>query len=425
MGAQQAHGLGSCHVLEQLGLRNPEDSPCVRPGTDLAPPAVVELPPELHAGQPPLGEGRVRARRSRLRLVDAACELSATLDAGEVERRAVEAARSLLRAPAAALFLEREGWLALGRTAGDAGAAEDLRAIAIRALGSSEPIADGTALAARLRGGERILGALAVRRRPDHAIRARERVVLGLLARHAAVTLENAVLHAEARDAGERLRESEKLAALGRLSAGLAHELRNPLNTLSILTFAMLERAGEREGELADLEVLRNEIRRMDLLLEQFLSFARPRPPRFARLDVRSVLDGTVRLLAPEARKRRAGLDLHADPRPRPVWADADQLSQVFLNLALNALQATSRGGQVTIFVELAGGGVVVRVADDGPGIPEHVRDRLFEPFVTTKPEGSGLGLAVARRIVESHSGRLELESKPGAGTIATVWLPS
>src|SRR5690606_33843859 len=137
------------------------------------------------------------------------------------------------------------------------------------------------------------------------------------------VALENAILHAEVRAAGERLRESDKLSALGRLSAGLAHELRNPLNTLSILTFAMLERADERSRERADLEVLRDEIRRMDALLEQFLGFARPRPPRFARLDVRDVLEATVRLLAPEARKRRIALDLRLDPRPRAVWGDA------------------------------------------------------------------------------------------------------
>lgn len=360
-----------------------------------------------------------------LRLADAILEIGATLDVDEVGRRAVEHARTMLRSRAAALFLDLDGSLSLRRSAGSATAAEDLRALAARAIRSGEPIGAPDRAAAPLRGGDRILGVLAVLRDPERAVRPRELAVLGLLARQAGAALDNALAHAEARTAGERLRESEKLAALGRLSAGLAHELRNPLNTLSILTFAMLERAGDRPDERADLEVLRNEIRRMDVLLEQFLGFARPRPPRFARLDVRDVLDGTVRLLSPEARKRRVALDLHADPRSRPVWADADQLSQVFLNLALNALQATGRGGRVAIFLEIARGGVAVRVADDGPGIPERVRDRLFEPFVTTKPEGNGLGLAVARQIVESHSGRLELESATDAGTIATVWLPS
>jgi signal transduction histidine kinase len=225
------------------------------------------------------------------------------------------------------------------------------------------------------------------------------------------------------REAGEGLRAAEKLTALGRLSAGLAHELRNPLNTLSVLTYAMIEQAAETGLHVADLEVMRSEIQRLNLLVDQFLDFARPRPPRFHRQQVEEVLEEVLLLIAPEAAKRGIRID-RAWERTPPVWADGDQLKQVFLNLMLNAVQAMTSGGRLQTRSQRAVGGVVVEIRDSGPGIPLEVRDRLFEPFVTTRAGGTGLGLPISLRIVEGHSGELHLDSLPGEGTAAVVWLP-
>ncbi len=244
-----------------------------------------------------------------------------------------------------------------------------------------------------------------------------------LLAQQSAVAIENAELFRQAREAGEGLRATEKLAALGRLSAGLAHELRNPLNTLSVLTYAMLEQAQSSGLRVSDLVVVQTEIRRLNLLVDQFLDFARPRPPRFERQRLEEVLEETLLLIGPEAASKRIVLERVWQVTPA-VWADGDQLKQVFLNLMLNALQAMENGGRLHAGTFCRAGGVVVEIRDTGPGVAPEILDRLFEPFVTTRAGGTGLGLPISLRIVQGHSGELHIESKPGAGTTATVWLP-
>jgi len=218
-------------------------------------------------------------------------------------------------------------------------------------------------------------------------------------------------------------RAAEKLAALGRLSAGLAHELRNPLNTLSVLTYAMTEQAQSNGLHVADLEVVRSEIARLGLLIDQFLDFARPRPPRFERQRLEEVLEETLLLIGPEAGKKGIRLERAWSETPA-VWGDGDQLKQVFLNLMLNAVQALECGGRLAARTRLATGGVVVEIHDTGPGIAPEMLERLFEPFVTTRPGGTGLGLPISLRIIEGHSGKLRLDSLPGEGTTAIVWLP-
>ena len=142
------------------------------------------------------------------------------------------------------------------------------------------------------------------------------------------------------------LRQSERFAALGKLSAGLAHELRNPLNTVSMLMYAMIKEMPPHGAFGADLRVVQGELRRMSLLIEQFLEFARPRPPHFQRDRLDEIMEETLFLIGPEARTR--GVVIHKEwekPLP-PVWVDGAQIKQVFLNLLLNALQAMPRGGR-------------------------------------------------------------------------------
>jgi len=248
--------------------------------------------------------------------------------------------------------------------------------------------------------------------------------LLTLLASQSAIAIENATLHCDEMEAQERLRQSEKLAALGKLGAGLAHELRNPLNTVSMLIYAMV-REMEGEGPFAtDLQVVQGELQRMTLLIEQFLEFARPRPPHSQRERLDEIMEETLLLIGPEARTRRVVIEKEWDKDLPRVWVDGAQLKQVFLNLLLNALQAMPAGGKVTVRIHISGGRLLTTISDEGEGIRPEVRANLFEPFFTTKRGGTGLGLSISQRIIEGHNGGLRLFSQPGAGTTVVVSLP-
>lgn len=395
-----------------------------------------------------LDEAR-RANEQLAALVEISRDITSTLDLGEVLLRVVRDARRLLQGKLTSLMLERKGgfetvaadgagpaYLARpgpmvhqsvsGRVlrTGQAMVVEDVLAEPEYRL-TDVAAAEGlvTLLSVPLRSKDRILGVLNLYTGERRRFRPDEIALMTLLAQQSAAAIENAELFRQVREAGEGLRAAEKLTALGRLSAGLAHELRNPLNTLSVLTYAMIEQAAESGLHVADLEVVRSEIRRLNLLVDQFLDFARPRPPRFHRQHVEEVLEEVLLLIAPEAAKRGIRVDRAWEHTPA-VWADGDQLKQVFLNLMLNAVQAMNAGGRLHVASRRAVGGVVVEIRDTGPGVPLEVRERLFEPFVTTRAGGTGLGLPISLRIVEGHSGELHLASTPGEGTTAVVWLP-
>jgi signal transduction histidine kinase len=248
--------------------------------------------------------------------------------------------------------------------------------------------------------------------------------LLTLLASQSATAIENATLHRDEMEARERLRQSEKLAALGKLSAGLAHELRNPLNTVSMLIYAMA-REMPADGPFGpDLQVVQGELQRMTLLIEQFLEFARPRSPHFQRERLDEIMEETLLLIGPEARTRGVMVYKEWDKGLPGVWADGTQIKQVYLNLLLNALQAMPRGGKLTVRLYVSGGSLLTAITDSGEGIHPEVRANLFQPFFTTKKGGAGLGLSISQRIIEGHNGRLRLLSRPGAGTTAVMRLP-
>ena len=252
--------------------------------------------------------------------------------------------------------------------------------------------------------------------------------LLTLLASQSAIAIENATLHRDEMQTREQLRQSEKLAALGKLSAGLAHELRDPLDTVGRVISGMArDQAGEpgtKNGVAEDLKVVQDEVQRVRLLVDQFLEFAHPRPPHFQRERMDEIVEETLLLIGPEARVRKVVIhkDWAAD-LPR-VWVDGAQMKQVLLNLLLNAVQAMPDGGSLTVHVGVSGGSLLVSIADEGEGIPPQVRPQLFDPFFTTREGGTGLGLSIAQRIIEGHNGRLRLFSHPGRGTTVCVRLP-
>ncbi len=247
-------------------------------------------------------------------------------------------------------------------------------------------------------------------------------------------TLEKAVrqvqAHEERREAVRRAQMAERLAAVGRLTAGLSHEIRNPLNAAS-LQLSVLERrlkklpTETREPLMGPLALVGDEIHRLERILHDFLHFARPTPSAPKPMELVSLLQSVTTLLAQQAETKKAKLRLAGEPAAR-VLGDTDQLRQVFLNLTLNALEAVNESGTVELAVERLsrrGNVVAVHVDDDGRGIADSARERLFEPFFTTKATGSGLGLSLCEAIVSQHGGLIVVGRSPLGGARFTVEL--
>ena len=262
-----------------------------------------------------------------------------------------------------------------------------------------------------------------------------EMVLAEAFAAQAAVALDNAHLFEESRrayrelkEAQQRILQSEKMAVLGTFASGLAHEIRNPLNSIS-LQISLLERriaklepsAGKALRELAD--VVREEIRRLDGLVGDFLLFSRPDRMQHQVASLDTLLDEVLRLLEPEA--AAAGVELRRARAGEPLpdfRLDAEKIRQVVINLVRNAVEAMPAGGAVTVESGLVDGQAQLVVRDTGPGLPEGVD--VFQLFVTTKPKGTGLGLSIVQQIVLQHGGEITAGSPPGQGAAFTIRLP-
>jgi signal transduction histidine kinase len=239
--------------------------------------------------------------------------------------------------------------------------------------------------------------------------------------RTAAEQLAEANLHIQ--EAEEAVRRSDRLAALGQLSAGLAHELRNPLGTIKA-SAEMLERTVSAENEVAR-EVagfIGSEVDRANSLVTRFLQFARPLKPRLETGDLAQSLDRSIAMVEREAPGIAIYKNFAMDVPPFPF--DAELLERVFYNLTLNAAQATAQGGAVTVKLRAAGRMAEVAVIDRGAGIERKQLDSIFNPFFTTKPQGVGLGLSIVSKIVDEHGGKITVESEAGKGSIFRVLLP-
>jgi signal transduction histidine kinase len=227
------------------------------------------------------------------------------------------------------------------------------------------------------------------------------------------------------REREAQVRRREQLATLGEAAAVLAHEIRNPLGIIKTSSQVLRMKSPlSPEGERLVGFVL-EEVGRIDHLVQDLLDFARPRILQRRPVDVALELANTLSFAAHELEQHGISVERPGQPGAFIIQADAEQLHQVFLNIVLNAMDAMPDGGALTTRVEREGNMVLVSIADTGAGIDPEVRERQFEPFVTTKPRGTGLGLARVRHIIEQHGGTVLCESQPGAGTCFTLRLPS
>ncbi len=228
----------------------------------------------------------------------------------------------------------------------------------------------------------------------------------------------------------ERLRQSERetlraeqMAAVGQMAAGMAHELRNPLTSMKLLVQAAQARDGSGLGG-RDLRVLEEEIGRLEGLIQSFLHFARPPRLEKREVELRVLVEETVRLVEVRAVQCAARVECRLPEGPVRAAVDPGQFRQVLLNLLLNALEAVAVG-QAEVVLEIeASGWLRLEVSDSGCGLPPELGSRIFAPFVTNKETGLGLGLSICKRIAEVHAGTIEGVNRPGGGAVFTVRLP-
>lgn len=226
----------------------------------------------------------------------------------------------------------------------------------------------------------------------------------------------------------KELVRSEKLISLGRLSAGVAHEIRNPLNAMKGAMTHLGQKWGHEPLISQYTQLVTEEIDRLDRVVSEFLYFSKQAPPRLDPVDINKIILDTEDLLSREVEKRGIIFRNLLQPSVPLVMLDSDQMEQVLLNLFFNAMDSLTKGGEIEVGTIVTGTEnerkLLVVVKDNGTGISDKDLPNVFDPFFTTKEDGTGLGLPLSLGIVEAHGGTIELDSRPGRGTQATIILP-
>jgi len=226
----------------------------------------------------------------------------------------------------------------------------------------------------------------------------------------------------------EHLLQAEKMAMVGRLAAGMAHSIRNPFTSVKMRLFSLSRGLDLTETQKDDFNVIAEEIRHIDQIVQNFLEFSRPPKLKMQTIYPSTVVDHTLQLLEHRLKSYDVDIIVNRNRFMPVVEADPEQLKEVLVNIIVNACEAMTKGGTVTleedVIIERHGQTAIIRICDTGPGITESIRDRVFQPFFTTKDEGTGLGLSIAARIIEEHGGRLNVTSEEGKGASFVIALP-
>ena len=251
--------------------------------------------------------------------------------------------------------------------------------------------------------------------------------LLANFANQAAIALENARLYKDMKKTQFLMRRTDRLAALGSLTAGLAHEIRNPLVAVNTFLQLLPERFEDNEFREEFLKLTTSEVERITNLVNNLLDFARPSEPKLSKTDVNEIIKKVIDLIRVTAKKKDVIINTKLEKIPQTML-DEEQIKQVFLNILLNAIEAISNKGTISVTtISIQKNGleyVQAKIEDTGKGIPKKILERIFDPFFTTKEKGSGLGLSISHHIVQEHNGFIEVESKLGKGTAFFVNLP-
>ena len=224
-----------------------------------------------------------------------------------------------------------------------------------------------------------------------------------------------------------QIQQAEKLASVGELASGLAHEIRNPLAGIKTAVQVLSEKINTMSGN-DDLKEVAQEVavqtERVNRLVNDMLQYVRPKSPQNVDCSLRDLVEKCVKFVLPQATKQKIDVIWTPPAEDFEIHADPSQIQQAILNLILNAIQAMQHHGRLELKLWRRDDFVLLEIKDNGPGIPAAVQQRVFSPFFTTKPQGTGLGLSITRGIIQRHRGRLQFESAPGQGTTFTLELP-
>lgn len=241
--------------------------------------------------------------------------------------------------------------------------------------------------------------------------------LLSSLADQSVIAIENARLYEHMIKLEEKIRESEKFGVLGEMAVEVAHEIRNPMTIVKMLFHSLAI------PDKKDVAVIESELDRMNRIVTQFLDYAKGSKPEWQKVDINKAIENTLLLIDHRIIQQKITLKKVFAPLPL-ISCDPERIAQLFLNVFLNALDAMGNEEKLEIVTKNTDGFVQIKIKDSGSGIPESIKARIFQPFVTTKPKGLGLGLAIVHRIVEEHKGTIKVHTKLQKGTIFTISLP-
>jgi signal transduction histidine kinase len=256
----------------------------------------------------------------------------------------------------------------------------------------------------------------------DNEVKALSRSVRGLIE-------DFDFAHSELERSRETLVQAEKMAMVGRLAAGMAHSIRNPLTSVKMRLFSLKRSLDLTRDQQEDFDVIYEEIRHTDTIVQNFLEFSRPPKLKIQTINPSEIVDFAVQLIGHRIESYGVKLDIKRHSVMPAVAADPEQIKEVIVNIIINACEAMQGGGRILIteervLDEKTGDSVSIHIEDNGPGISLKNQEKILQPFFTTKEEGTGLGLSIAARIVEEHKGRLTFKSKESEGTTFTIVLP-